>query len=839
MANISITSLPAALPIDGTELVPIVQGGVTVRATTAAIAGSPSQNQSFLTANLESTLPNSRYVGVGTGLTITDNGSQGVFRISPSGQLQGIIDAPSGFLAKDSSGNITNRSISTTGQGISVTNGSGVNGSPVFQLTDISAAISGLSGYGVITALGTGATIRQLVGTSDQIVIADANGTAGNPTFGIADNPIIPGVESLTIPVGTTAERPAGQDGMIRYNTDIFAYETYSSGSWNSVAAGGVTLVSVVTANGLAGTVADPSTTPAITLSTTVTGMVKGNGTALSAATAATDYVAPSAYASTNGLTMATARLLGRTTASTGDAEEISVAGGLTLSGGVLTGGIGSVTSVSGTGTVNGITLTGTVTTTGDLTLGGTLSGVSLTTQVTGTLPVLNGGTGATIASTARSNLSAAASGVNTDITSIALTTGTVSTTPSAGIDIANKQYVDDTAQGLNFHQACEYASTVNFTAAYNNGASGVGATLTNSGALAAFTIDGYTFVSPGDIGKRVLIKDQSSAFENGAYTVTTVGSGSVPWVLTRATDFDTAGTGANQIDAGDFFYILNGTSYANTSWVQQTPQPITVGVTSIVFIQFGAASGGVSSFSAGTTGFTPNTATTGNVTLGGTLAVANGGTGVVTSTGTGSVVLSNSPSFVTPVLGVPTSGDFSSGTFTWPTFNQNTTGTASNVTGVVATANGGTNLTSFTANGLVYASSTSALATGSALTFDGTNLSTTGQVISTSSGSTTDGTGQVYLNGLTSNRIEWNTEGIGAPAFTTRSVGTKALLYPAISGSQVDYAIGIDAATLWSSIPFNSSSFYFKWYGGETQVASLDGTGAFTAVGGISGGTF
>jgi hypothetical protein len=276
---------------------------------------------------------------------------------------------------------------------------------------------------------------------------------------------------------------------------------------------------------------------------------------------------------------------------------------------------------------------------------------------------VLNGGTGATTAGTARSNLGAAASGANTDITSIALTTGTISGVPTASTDIVNKTYVDSTAQGLNFHAACEYASTANLTAIYNNGTGGVGATLTNSGALAAFALDGYTFVSPTDIGARVLIKDQTTASQNGAYTVTTVGSGAVAWVLTRATDFDTAGTGANQIDAGDFFYILNGSSYANTSWVQQTPLPITVGTTSIVFIQFGASFSGVASFSAGTTGFTPNTATTGNVTLGGTLAVANGGTGVVTSTGTGSVVLSNSPTLVTPALGTPASATLTNAT--------------------------------------------------------------------------------------------------------------------------------------------------------------------------------
>ena len=118
-------------------------------------------------------------------------------------------------------------------------------------------------------------------------------------------------------------------------------------------------------------------------------------------------------------------------------------------------------------------------------------------------------------------------------------------------------------------------------------------------------------------------------------------------------------------------------------------------------------------------------------------------------------------------------------------------------------------------------------------------NLVTTGAISSTAAGSATTGAGQVYLNGATSNRIDFNTNGTGAPAFTTRSAGTKLLLYPSLSGSVADYAIGIAAATMWSSVPENNSSFKFKWYGATTEVASLDGAGAFTAVGGISGGTF
>jgi len=98
---------------------------------------------------------------------------------------------------------------------------------------------------------------------------------------------------------------------------------------------GTVTTVSVATANGFAGTVATATTTPAITLTTTVTGLLKGNGTAISAATGGTDYVVPGVITA-SGLTMATARILGRTTASTGAIEEISVGAGLTLSAGSL-----------------------------------------------------------------------------------------------------------------------------------------------------------------------------------------------------------------------------------------------------------------------------------------------------------------------------------------------------------------------------------------------------------------------------------------------------------------------------------------------------------------------
>jgi len=103
-------------------------------------------------------------------------------------------------------------------------------------------------------------------------------------------------------------------------------------------------------------------------------------------------------------------------------------------------------------------------------------------------------------------------------------------------------------------------ATTANLTATYANGTSGVGATLTNSGTQAALTIDGLQVTS----GNRVLVKNQTSALQNGIYIVTNIGSVSTNWVLTRVTDFDSP----SQMVRGTIVNVINGTENAVTSWM-------------------------------------------------------------------------------------------------------------------------------------------------------------------------------------------------------------------------------------------------------------------------------
>ena len=718
MANIQITQLPAAGAITGTESVPIVQNGVTVKTTTGAIAASPALTATFLTKNQEPTLPNSRYLSTNTGITLVDGGAQSFYQIALTGAVSQLNALGGGIVVKNGAGTLVNRAIATSGSGLSVSNGDGTGGDPTLQLTGIAGAIAALSGTGMVAVVG-GTTVasRQITGTANQITVTNGNG-AGDPTISIVDNAVLPGTGGVVIPKGTSAQQPVGTSGQFRFNTDTQTFDGYASGQWNQFSlVGGVTSIS----GGGTGLTPATATGGAVTLGGTInvssggtganslTGYVKGAGISPMTASATVPTTDLSGTVTNAQIANPNVTING-TTINLGASGTITAANpnaltfGTGFTAGTYTGATAQTINLANT-TVTAAsygaaskTLTATVNAQGQLTALAETPIAITNTQVSGlgTMSTQNASavtiTGGTINGTTVGATTAAAG----TFTSVAMTTGTITTLPTGNTDIVNKEYADSIASGINFHASCNYATTADLgTVLYNNGASGVGATLTKTAPFSTLTIDGHTFVT-GDIGLRVLLKNESNSAYNGVYTVTAVGSALAAWVLTRATDYDTSGSGTNEIDQGDFLLVLSGTANANTSWVQQTPLPITVGTTGIVFVQFGAPL----TYSAGT-GLTESPSYTFNIANTG---VSAGSYGIAASV---------------PTLAINAQGQVTSASNTAIAIaaSQVTSGTFSNafLTNSAVTVNG--TFISLGASGTITAANPNALTIGTGLT--------------------------------------------------------------------------------------------------------------------------
>ena len=142
---------------------------------------------------------------------------------------------------------------------------------------------------------------------------------------------------------------------------------------------------------------------------------------------------------------------------------------------------------------------------------------------------------------------------------------------------LVNKAYVDSVANGLDVKASVRVATTANLAGTYNNGNGTI--TASSNGAI---SIDGVSLTT----NDRVLVKDQSTATQNGFYKVTTVGSGGAAFVLTRTPDADEA----SEVTGGAFTFVEEGTANADNGYVATHNGTPTLGTTNITFEQFSGA---------------------------------------------------------------------------------------------------------------------------------------------------------------------------------------------------------------------------------------------------------
>ena len=412
------------------------------------------------------------------------------------------------------------------------------------------------------------------------------------------------------------------------------------------------------------------------------------------------------------------------------------------------------------------------------------------------------------------------------------LTQVTVAGDPSTALQVATKQYVDtQTSAGIHFHEPVRVESPINLNATYNNGTAGVGATLTNAGTQAALVIDGVTVI----VADRVLIYQQTNPVQNGIYVVTTVGSGSTNWVLTRSSDADTyVNASPDGLSEGSTVFVQQGTTGAGTTYTCNTTGTITFGTTAITFVEISSAqiysagtgltlTGTTFSLTApvatslGGTGLTTFTsggavyATSASVLTTGTLPATAGGTGQSSYT-TGDLLYAASATTIGVIADVATGNALiSGGAGGDPSYGK--IGLTTHISGTLAVGNGGTGATTLT--GYLVGNGTSAFTTTA--TIPTSDLSGTISLTTQVSGTLGAGNGGTGISSYTVGDILY-----ASGTTTLSSLADVATGNALISG-------GVSNAPLWGKIGLTTH------VSGTLPVAN-GGSGATTLTGYLKG---
>lgn len=532
---------------------------------------------------------------------------------------------------------------------------------------------------------------------------------------------------------------------------------SYPPGSGGGGGSGTVTTVSVATANGFSGTVANATTTPAITiiagaitptsvngltlaaqtvgftiaggttsktltvpLDATVSGTNTGdqttsgtsnrisvtNGSTNPTVDISASYVGQSSITTLgtittgvwNGTAIANANLANSAVTVNGTSISLGASGTVTAAAGTLTGTTLNATVVTSSLTTVGTIGTGTWQGTKvGLAYGGTNADLSATGAASNVLKQVSSGAAITVGQLAASDLSNGTTGsgavvlAGTPTISTAVLGSSTATTQSPADNstkLATTAYVDNAVLGQDFKQAVTVATTTVLASyVYNNGSSGVGATIT-AVATGVISFDGTNLTS----GIRVLVKNETSTNtpNNGIYTVTIAGALGVALVLTRATDFD-QGT---DIDTGDSVFVTSGTTQGTTTWAYNGITNPTIGTTNITFAQ----TAGQGSFTAGN-----------GISITGTsIAIDTSVTVDKTTAQTLTNKTLTAPVMTAPVLGTPASGVATNLTGTASGLTAGNVTTNANLTGPITSSGNATSIASQTGTGTKFVVDTS-----------------------------------------------------------------------------------------------------------------------------------
>ena len=695
MPNVTITQLPTAGAITGSELVPIVQNGGTVKTTASALAGSPVQTQTFLTLNNEPTLNNSRYLSTDANLSLTDGGAQSFLRINLAGAAASLNSSGNGFQVKTGLSTVTSRTITTATNGVSISNGDGVSGNPAISLTGQVLSLANASGAGLVALPNNGTvTPRSIVGTASEIDVADGDGAANNPTVGLSDNPVVPGSEGIVVPVGNTGSRAAVPfNGTIRYNTDTATFEGYTNNSWNSIAAGvGVSSINVSGGTtGLTTSGGPVTTTGVITIGGTL--ITSNGGTGLSSYTAGDTVY----YASGTSFSKLPIGTNGQVMTSTGSAPQWTTLSGVA----VTTFSAGTTGFTPNSATSGAVTLSGTLITSN--------GGTGLSSYTAEDITYYASGTAFSKLAIGTANQVLASTGTapnwvsNITLGTITATTKVVSpafdAAGSAGGQLRNATGTSQLAWGAGggSNLSLEVATNINpANASVSIAPTGSGSVTINpatAGTINNMAIGGTTAAAV--TGTTITASTQFTGPGTGLTgTATALSIGGNAATATAATNV--AGGGANQI-------VFNTGAGATSFAVAPTVANTFLEWSGSAFQWAANPLGTVTSVNVdgGTTGLTfsggPVT-TSGTITMAGTLAIANGGTNATATPTAGAIAYGTGTAYAFSSAGTASQVLLSggAGTPTWSNQSSLSVGSATDATNTAITDDTTTNATMY-----------------------------------------------------------------------------------------------------------------------------------------------